>query len=256
MFEDDGGISSDEEDDVNSEDEDDAEPDNNHLHVATADPTAPRLSRLLIPSSPHHDRAEAGPSSRSPGTARPSPNVGTATPTPTTPTVSARSKLPKLFPRRPPLATRPSYEVGHTLPVAAAAATALATAALDVPAITVAPAPTPHGAPSTSISTSTSVTPPSTALPMIPPLIVTDGGHRRSVSAGAVPTLSKKFGRVSWSSNKSAGAAYNFSAANDVVGIVMLEIRGATDLPRLKNSKWAYIIPRPDARNNSSPRGQ
>ncbi|KAG1727715.1 phosphatidylserine decarboxylase-domain-containing protein [Suillus lakei] len=40
--------------------------------------------------------------------------------------------------------------------------------------------------------------------------------------------------RKSWSSKK---VDYNFSAANsnDIVGIVMLEIQGATDLPRLKN---------------------
>ncbi|KIJ60324.1 hypothetical protein HYDPIDRAFT_177428 [Hydnomerulius pinastri MD-312] len=39
--------------------------------------------------------------------------------------------------------------------------------------------------------------------------------------------------RKSWSTNKRVD--YNFSAANDIVGIVMLEIQGATDLPRLKN---------------------
>ena len=34
---------------------------------------------------------------------------------------------------------------------------------------------------------------------------------------------------------------YNFSAANDIMGIVMLEIKGATDLPRLKNSALFLI---------------
>ncbi|KAL4064564.1 phosphatidylserine decarboxylase-domain-containing protein [Scleroderma yunnanense] len=231
-FEDDGGISSDDEDDPNSEDEDEDDNDNleghGHANVNDASPIVPRLSRLLIPSL-IHDRAEAGPSSRSPGTARPSPNIDTATPTPTTPTTSARSKLPKLFPRRPPLATRPSYEVGQALPVAAAAAAALVGATVDVPTITVAPPPA-----LTSASMSTTVPP--TTPPMIPPLTVTECGHRRSVSAGAVPTLASskmKFGRMSWTLNKSAG--YNFSAANDIVGIVMLEIRGAADLPKLKN---------------------
>jgi len=249
VFEDDGGISSDEEDDVNFDDEDEDERDNNHLqahgHTNTndADLAAPRLSRLLIPPSHIHDRPEAGPSSRSPGTARPSPNVETATPTPTTPTTSGRSKLPRLFPRRPALATRPSYEVGKALPVAAAAAAQLATAAIDVPTLNVAPAFVPHGSTPASTSTSTSTTTPPSAPPMVPPLIVTECGHRRSVSAGAIPTLSSskmKFSKVSWTSNKSAG--YNFSAANDIVGIVMLEIKSATDLPKLKNSEWVCSL--------------
>lgn len=47
-------------------------------------------------------------------------------------------------------------------------------------------------------------------------------------------TSKKRFKR-SWAMGKSAD--YNFSAANDIVGIVMLEIEGATDLPKLKNSK-------------------
>ena len=80
-----------------------------------------------------------------------------------------------------------------------------------------------------------------------------DHTHRRSSSAGAIlpippypsytasappsplaPTPKKRF-RKSWSNKK---ADYNFSTAqsNDIVGIVMLEIQGASDLPRLKNS--------------------
>lgn len=47
--------------------------------------------------------------------------------------------------------------------------------------------------------------------------------------------VTKQRFKRSWATNKSAD--YNFSAANDIVGIVMLEIQGATDLPRLKNSK-------------------
>lgn len=41
--------------------------------------------------------------------------------------------------------------------------------------------------------------------------------------------------------SKSWGAKnrhYNFSASNDIIGIVLLEIKGATDLPKLKNSKY------------------
>jgi len=33
-------------------------------------------------------------------------------------------------------------------------------------------------------------------------------------------------------------ADYNFSAQNDILGIVMLEIKGAEDLPRVKNSQY------------------
>lgn len=31
---------------------------------------------------------------------------------------------------------------------------------------------------------------------------------------------------------------YNFSASNDIIGIVLLEIKGATDLPKLRNSTY------------------
>ena len=34
---------------------------------------------------------------------------------------------------------------------------------------------------------------------------------------------------------------YNFNAANDIMGIVMLEIQGAHDLPKLKNSTSAPV---------------
>ncbi|KAH7884251.1 phosphatidylserine decarboxylase-domain-containing protein [Phlebopus sp. FC_14] len=189
-FEDDGGISSDEEDN-NSEDDDDDD-DDDELPV-------PQLTRLYIPPSPSKGKGTG----RTPETARPS---AIESPTPTTPTASSsRSKLPKLFTRRPPLSSRPSYD---------ATATATPPIATDVPTITVAPA-----------------TSPSTPLPLT---LVTEPVHRRSASAGALPTLTpkKKF-RKSWSVTKRTD--YNFSAANDIVGIVMLEIQGTTDLPRLKN---------------------
>ena len=35
---------------------------------------------------------------------------------------------------------------------------------------------------------------------------------------------------------------YNFSAANDVLGIVMLEIQGVKDLLKLKNSKSHFFL--------------
>jgi phosphatidylserine decarboxylase len=55
------------------------------------------------------------------------------------------------------------------------------------------------------------------------------------MSTAAATTTTKQRFKRSWAVNKNAD--YNFSAENDIVGIVMLEIQGATDLPRLKNSK-------------------
>lgn len=98
-----------------------------------------------------------------------------------------------------------------------------ATAAGDVPAITVAPV------------LSLVVPLPSTAvLPVV-------SGHRRSVSAAAIPTLTNykmKFSRKSGPPQNNH--EHNFSTANDIVGIVMLETHGATDLPKL-NSEWCML---------------
>ena len=51
----------------------------------------------------------------------------------------------------------------------------------------------------------------------------------------ATPTSAKrpKFPKK-WSNRN---RDFNFNAANDVLGIVMLEIQGATDLPKIKNSQ-------------------
>ena len=38
--------------------------------------------------------------------------------------------------------------------------------------------------------------------------------------------------------NRKKTGDYNFSTENDIQGIVMLEILGATDLPRIKNSAF------------------
>lgn len=67
-------------------------------------------------------------------------------------------------------------------------------------------------------------------------------GHRRTESAGVIAKKTKF--RKSWATKK---VDYNFSAANDIMGIVMLEIQGATDLPRLKNSMWCLFGCRPRA---------
>jgi phosphatidylserine decarboxylase len=63
----------------------------------------------------------------------------------------------------------------------------------------------------------------------------------RAASASPEPTGGKKRPFKKKRSNKRSD--YNFSAANDIVGIVMLEIKGATDLPRLKNSALFFIWP-------------
>ncbi|KAG9314770.1 hypothetical protein JVU11DRAFT_3853 [Chiua virens] len=197
-FEDDGGISSDEDDNDSEDDDDD-------------DIAAPQLSRLYIPPPVIRiDKSPGLPQETTPVTARPSPAVG-STP-PVTPT--SRSKLPKLFIRRPPLSTRPSYE-GAPTPTPNATDT-------TVPSISIAPPP----------ATTTGRVSPCPPSSPIPPHF----GHRRSASAGSIPTMSttsKKRFKRSWAMSKSAD--FNFSAANDVVGIVMLEIQRATDLPRLKN---------------------
>ena len=38
-------------------------------------------------------------------------------------------------------------------------------------------------------------------------------------------------------SGKAGGGEYHFNPENDILGIVMLEIKGAKDLPKLSNSK-------------------
>ena len=203
-FEDDGGISSDEDENDSDDDDDD---DNIRL---------PQLSRLLIPPPMIHIDRSPEPD-KTPGTVRPSPVVDSATHTPVTPTASStpRSKLPKLFVRRPPLSTRPSYEAAPTATLAVDAA---------VPSILVAPPPP-------TMSGNVSPVPP-------PSPISSYFGHRRSASAGSIPTMSTtKPHRLKRSWAMSRNADFNFSAANDIVGIVMLEIQGATDLPRLKNSE-------------------
>lgn len=94
---------------------------------------------------------------------------------------------------------------------------------------------TPSRASSSGDNTASAIQ--STMPAIVPP------AHQRSSSAGPPGAVSgkgpgkgkgKKF-RRSWSSQKRAD--YNFLTENDIQGIVMLEILGATDLPKLKNSE-------------------
>jgi phosphatidylserine decarboxylase len=64
--------------------------------------------------------------------------------------------------------------------------------------------------------------------------------HPRSSSGSSTPPIApasakKKNFKRKWAARKKAD--YNLSASNDILGIVMLEIQGASDLPRLKNSQ-------------------
>jgi hypothetical protein len=43
---------------------------------------------------------------------------------------------------------------------------------------------------------------------------------------------------------KRIDSGYNFAAENDIVGIVMLEIHSASDLPRVLNSTPFISVPR------------
>ncbi|KAI0067215.1 hypothetical protein BV25DRAFT_1819523 [Artomyces pyxidatus] len=54
-----------------------------------------------------------------------------------------------------------------------------------------------------------------------------------SAARGSSTSESKKRLRTSWVGQKKAD--FDFNAANDIVGIVMVEIQGAADLPRLRN---------------------
>ncbi|KAG0700175.1 phosphatidylserine decarboxylase-domain-containing protein [Suillus ampliporus] len=220
-YEDDGGISSDEEDDDDvveegEEGDEDPVPHLSRLYLSpsllqdrslepepeTARPaeTPDDVASFHIPSfSPiSHDQPEE----REPETARPLPPVTTIITAPTVTiaampctTSTSKSRLPKLFPRRPNLLTSPSYDT-HAPPTERMHRRSASASAIF---------PTPVPSP-------VSPCPPSPIGPQPP----------------------KKRFRKSWSSKK---VDYNFSAANsnDIVGIVMLEIQGATDLPRLRN---------------------
>lgn len=70
-----------------------------------------------------------------------------------------------------------------------------------------------------------------TSTPVVPPPSTTPPA---GATSSARATQKSKF-RKSWIGKEKN---YNFNAANDIMGIVMLEIQGAKDLPRLKNSTF------------------
>ncbi|KAI0771332.1 phosphatidylserine decarboxylase-domain-containing protein [Trametes elegans] len=162
-------------------------------------PTA-QLSNLYIPPS-------QGFVSESALIQQPSPRAAAETPVTPTPAAAAKTpqaskppspgfSIPKMFPKRGSTPRSLSFDSSTTIPGSSSAAAS---------------------APGT----------PSATGPLSP-----------SLSGGATPTLrpptsaqKSKF-RKSWGSK---AKAYNFNAANDILGIVMLEIQGAKDLPKLKN---------------------
>ena len=173
---------------------------------------------------------EAGPSSYTPPLAHlyvppPPANLKISLPdspvleTPTTPTATDAStppsvktptpsrpgtfkNIPRIFPRRSNSA-RPQLESPKT------------------PSASPSRASPPHSPSPAASSPGTGTATPTLASP------------RPSVSSRA------KF-RKSWGGG-SKKTDYNFSAANDIIGIVMLEIQSAADLPRLKNSEYLYM---------------
>jgi phosphatidylserine decarboxylase len=60
----------------------------------------------------------------------------------------------------------------------------------------------------------------------VTPGAITPGGRRR---------------RPIFRKHKSRGTHYNFSNENDILGIVMLEVQGAEDLPKLRNCETKYV---------------
>ena len=57
-------------------------------------------------------------------------------------------------------------------------------------------------------------------------------GSPRSIATQDTKKKNRKFRRA----RKADGGEYDFNPENDVLGIVMLEIKGANDLPKLSNS--------------------
>jgi phosphatidylserine decarboxylase len=135
-----------------------------------------------------------------------SPPVVISQPSPSTPTAASLARTPVVAPS--PVTSKPSSP------------------AFNLPKIF----PTKRPSLNTHSSSDQVVTPGSGAST---PATIGSSISRPS-SASGKPSKKAKF-RKSWGPQKKAD--YNFNAAlNDVLGIVMLEIQGASDLPKLKNS--------------------
>ncbi|KAH8824331.1 phosphatidylserine decarboxylase-domain-containing protein [Flagelloscypha sp. PMI_526] len=116
------------------------------------------------------------------------------------------------------LTSRPKQSTDTVVPSRAAAG-------LEAPALTIHPAsPLPPSSP-TEVATPK---PPATARPT---------GSRQSTFSKISGRLSRRSSSkdLSASPSEAAGSGYTFGGSNDIVGICMLEIVSAEDLPRLKN---------------------
>lgn len=201
QYEDDG-LSSDE-GETNSEDEDEDSPGHGS-----------HLANLYIPPSERYVN-NGGASIE-----QPSPRPATSVETPVTPTPAAVIKtpqaskppspgfsIPKMFPKRAGTPRSPSFDSTTTTM-------------------------TTGGTPSTQASGSATVASAAASGVLLP-----------SPSGGATPIARPLSGqkskfRKSWVPK---AKDFNFNAANDIMGIVMLEIQGAHDLPKLKNSEYAIV---------------
>lgn len=69
------------------------------------------------------------------------------------------------------------------------------------------------------------------------PMLSTDSSASTPSSPGLIVTTqdAKEKKRKFRRSKKAGGGEYHFNPENDVLGIVMLEIKGASDLPKLSN---------------------
>ncbi|KAI0715741.1 phosphatidylserine decarboxylase-domain-containing protein, partial [Cerioporus squamosus] len=199
QYEDDG-LSSDE-GETNSEDEDEEAP-----------PATP-LANLYIPPSRSVPGFTSEPGSMEPPLSPQTPPTETpATPTPATVVKTPQAvkplspgfRIPAMFPRR--ASTPRSLSVDSVTTMATASQTQTGSSAVGS-SVT---------APTSGASTPAILSPGS---PLPAPVRPTSAAQK------------SRF-RKSWVAK---GKDYNFNAANDIMGIVMLEIQGAKDLPKLKN---------------------
>jgi phosphatidylserine decarboxylase len=210
-FEDDGGISSDD-GDANSEEEEEEDSASPAVDVFLPSPPVTRHQRMPLPTkfdNPLHPHSRVQLKPPPPdlilpmSPSTPTPAALTKTPVPSRP--SAPGFIPKIFPRR--YASAP-------------------------------PDPRSHSAPTTPNLDSPTTFSPSTPTPTL-------ASHLRSTTGSTVPSVAptsakRRHFKRKWATRQKTD--YNFSASNDILGIVLLEIQGATDLPRLKNS-LSFCLP-------------
>lgn len=172
----------------------------------------PPISDLYIPSTPRQPTSDIH-----------HPQPHRAATSPATPTQAALAKTPVA--PKPPSPSLPSFSIPG-IPKILSRRSPVRSASLDASGSSSASS----SIPATPAASSGRATPPST-----------------QPSGTATPTprpsgTGKSKFRKSWGPKNTRG--YNFSASShDIVGIVMLEVQGASDLPKLKNSKCRRSLP-------------